>query len=310
MAGYSNESSRNNVIVVGSGVEVRRKSVSGAAPALLTSQRNLATEAINASINALPIIKLARQLNDDELRDRLKGQWKFIILTAAFLAGVAVAFLVANEPPENTNKNLWEIFKTINAASFLSLVVVVAQCTCFLTTLMMCPPGKTQEALHKLRFVEPLPSILLVLAMLAFTASVPIYMILMFGNADSTFAVHIITGALGALGILVFLWTMHVQRSLLHDDDVKIIAPASSARSNTSNLVPESKWRQRRSPPEQHQRPQSPVPQQQQAQTPMQKRGSQLRRGKDEETADVETPSNTDTNTNTNTSSSFFSFLG
>ncbi|KAL7569448.1 hypothetical protein ACA910_009631 [Epithemia clementina (nom. ined.)] len=130
--------------------------------------------------------------------------------------------------------------------------------------------------------------------MLTFTALVTIYMILMFGNANT---VHIITRVLGALGILVFLWTMQVQSSLLHDDNVKIIAPALSACPNSSNLEPESKWRQHCSPPKHHQRLQSSVPQQKQAQTLMQKQCSQQHRGTDKETLDVENPLNTNLNT-------------
>ena len=161
---------------------------------------------------------MANQVPDEELRERLKSQWEFIILTSAFMAAVAVTFLVANEPEDNQYDTLWEVFVTLNAASFISLIVAVVQCTCFLTTLMMCPPGKAQEALSKLRFVEPFPSILLFVSILAFASSVPIYMILQFGHATSSFIIHIITAVLGLSGIMLFAYNMGVQASLLQDD--------------------------------------------------------------------------------------------
>ena len=118
---------------------------------------NTTSDGLNQK-SVFPILRFGSTLNDNDLRERLKSQWEFSMVTAAFIAAIAVTFVSVDQPPRTQNDILWEPFMVMSASAFIMLVVSVIFFIQFLTTLLMTPHDKAHLALAKLRYVEPIPS--------------------------------------------------------------------------------------------------------------------------------------------------------
>ena len=166
---------------------------------------------------AMPIVRMSQRVSAGELKDRLKTQWEFLLLTSAFMAAVSVTFLVSEEPKGNEDKKLWDAFLTVNAVAFLLLLTAAVNLMCFLTTLMMCPTDDVKEVVEKLRHLEPVPSGMLIFAVVLLICSVPMYMATRVGyKAGATISISVLAGiCLLFLTSLFVFCSLRVQHKLL-----------------------------------------------------------------------------------------------
>ena len=176
---------------------------------------------VSSQKRAMPIVRMSQRVAKEDLKERLKTQWEFLLLTSAFMAAVSVTFLASEEPANNTNRRLWNAFLTVNAVAFLLLLTAAVNLMCFLTTLMMCPTEDVKIVVTKLKHLEPVPSGMLMFAVVLLICSMPMYMSIRIGHdSAATIGISVLAGT--CIIFLVFLFgycSLRIQDQLLRTND-------------------------------------------------------------------------------------------
>mmetsp|Transcript_92244 Transcript_92244/g.183720 ORF Transcript_92244/g.183720 Transcript_92244/m.183720 type:complete len:246 (+) Transcript_92244:33-770(+) len=175
----------------------------------------------SAKTATLPILKLIGTVSNRELHDRLDSAWQNAGVLSAFVAAIAVSFLFAELPLDEDDEDYETkltvrsiFFCTAGVASVL-LILSVSITVTNLTSLTVCPLDFVDDFLHHLGPLEGVPSVLMVVSIVALVSMIPMWVYLLFGNG-SEFMITLVVASLATIfGLGWQIFMMHLQNVLL-----------------------------------------------------------------------------------------------